>query len=469
MTLRIYNSLTKQKEEFKPLKKGEVKMYVCGPTVYDEPHIGHLRSAYAFDVMRRYLEYSGHKVTFVRNVTDVDDKIIEKARQNNPSDLLTEVRNVSEKYLNAYKKDLEALGIQEPTKEPKATEHVKDMVWLIERLIKNGQAYESQGDVYFDVNVCKDYGKLSHQKKEEMLENVRLDPNEKKRNPLDFALWKEAKEGEPSWDGPIKGKKGRPGWHIECSAMSMKYLGETFDIHGGGRDLIFPHHENEIAQSEGVTGSPFARCWVHHGLVTVDEQKMSKSLKNYVTLNRITNEYSEGVVLLKLLFLGTHYTAPLDFSETKMKMEQSILKRFVEFFYNVEEKRDKGFMASKQSIETFRTAFIGCMDNDFNTPDAMTWMHGLLNMAYKNEEPTQMLSVAAAICEISQNVFGLSFQDLLSGSFDEKAIMEYIHRRNQAKKGKNFKLADQIRDQLVEQGIELMDRSDGTTTWRRKI
>lgn len=442
-------------------------MYVCGPTVYDEPHIGHLRSAYVFDVMRRYLAYSGYEVKFVRNVTDVDDKIIEKAKESvGAGDLNAEVEKVSSKYLDLYKKDLQALGILEPTHEPKATGHIPDMQWLIQKLIEGGKAYASGGDVYFDVNGFKDYGKLSHQKKEAILENVRIDKNEKKRDVLDFALWKKVKEGEPSWPSPWG--DGRPGWHIECSAMSMKYLGETFDIHGGGRDLIFPHHENEVAQSEAVTGSPFAKYWVHHGLITVNEQKMSKSLKNYITLKQVVAGGPSRIEELKFLFLGTHYSAPLDYSEEKMKMEHSIIKRFKEIFYKAEEHREKGFRANPNSVQTFLIKmFRGSMDHDFNTPDVITHMHGLVNMAFKNQEPTEILSVAEAIGEFSEKVFGISFNKIISKAGSDDNIQKYINERDQAKKDKNFKLADQIREELKNKfNVELIDSKDKPTGWR---
>ncbi len=470
MSLKIYNSLTKKKEEFTPLEKGKVKMYVCGPTVYDEPHIGHLRSAYVFDVIRNYLEYSGYKVTFVRNVTDVDDKIIEKAKEGSNSNLKAAVENVSTACYQQYRKDLQKLGISEPYKEPFATKHIEDMKKIIEVLEQKGFAYESNGDYYFDVEKFQDYGKLSGQKKEEMLQSVRMDTNEKKRNPLDFALWKKAKEDEPAWSGPKGLGMGRPGWHIECSAMSMKYLGESFDIHGGGLDLVFPHHENEIAQSEAATGKPFVKYWIHHGLVTRDGHKMSKSLKNYVTLKKITDTYSDGISLLKLFFLGTHYSAPLDFSESKMKMEQSILKRFQEFFYNVEVKRKEGAVVNQESVDNFRQMFIERMNNDFNTPETITLMHELVSWTYKDWEPTQILDVAEVISEISRNVFGLSFSRPVLTSLSDEEISRYIGQRKQAKKDKNFKLADEIREKLLkEYQIELLDEADGVTRYRKKL
>ncbi len=465
MTLKIYNSLTKQKEEFKPLDPAgkEVKMYVCGPTVYDEPHIGHLRSAYVFEVIRNYLEYSGYKVKFVRNVTDVDDKIIEKARQNDASDLLAEVKNVSEKYLQAYKKDLAALGIQEPIKEPKATAHIEDMIRLIQKLLKNGFAYESQGDVYYEVNAFKDYGKLSHQKKDQMLENVRIDANEKKKNPLDFALWKKSKEDEPSWESPWG--KGRPGWHIECSAMSMKYLGETFDIHGGGRDLIFPHHENEIAQSETANGKQFARYWIHHGLITVNEQKMSKSLKNFITLSALISSEKSKIDDLKFLFLGTHYSAPLDYSEAKMEMERSIKKRFL-VFLDLAKAYESNSSGLDEPLKDFKARFQKAMGDDFNTPLALAVMHEMVHHAYQNQQNTDLFASIAQLLEEFGTIFGI-FSDPAEDRDFEEFVNSRISLREEAKKNKDFVRADEIRkDLLMNYRVAIMDTSSGPK-WSR--
>ncbi len=461
MPLKIYNSLTKQKEELKPIKSGEVKMYVCGPTVYDEPHIGHLRSAYCFEVMRRYLEYSGYKVTFIRNVTDVDDKIIEKAKESKPSDLLAEVSAVSEKYHVLYKKDLEALGIQAPTVEPRATGHIPDMQWLITKLLEKGSAYAAGGDVYFDVNAFQGYGKLSHQQKEAMMQNVRIEKNEKKKSPLDFALWKSVKEGEPYWDSPWG--KGRPGWHIECSAMSMKYLGETFDIHGGGRDLIFPHHENEIAQSECVTGSRFANTWIHHGLITINEQKMSKSLKNFISLNTIKEKYSEsGIEELKFLFLGTHYSAPLDYSPKKMEMEKSVRERFVNYWMTQAEGSASGAGAD-ETAEAFELKFKAAMDDDFNTPQAISVLHELVDAGWKADSKTKKEALRTKLSVLS-GILGLSFQDAkIDGGAEVKALMADYDR---AKQTKDFPLKDAVRSKMLGQyQLKAQDNKDGSTNW----
>ncbi|MFH1753766.1 MAG: cysteine--tRNA ligase, partial [Candidatus Omnitrophota bacterium] len=314
MAIKIYNSLTRKKEEFVPLKKGKVGIYGCGPTVYDEPHIGHARSAYTFDVIKNFFEYRGYKVKLVRNVTDVDDKIIDKARgdlaknPNAKSDLITAAKEIATKYLGRYYEDMDALGIRRADFEPKATEYIGKMVKMIERLIEKGFAYAQGGDVYFDVNKFNGYGSLSGQSADNMKLGARVHPGEKKRDPMDFALWKSAKPEEPAWESPWG--MGRSGWHIECSTMSMDLLGENFDIHAGGLDLIFPHHENEIAQSECYSGKRFANYWIHNGLLTIDSEKMAKSLGNFISIKDILDRYHPEI--LKLFFLSGHYRSPVD-------------------------------------------------------------------------------------------------------------------------------------------------------------
>ncbi|MFH1641018.1 MAG: cysteine--tRNA ligase, partial [Candidatus Omnitrophota bacterium] len=335
-TIKISNSLKRgEKELLEPIDPGQIKMYVCGPTVYDEPHIGHARSAYIFDVIRRYLIYRGYKVTFVRNVTDVDDKIIEKARKEHPDkDSKSAVKEVAEKYLKAYHEALAALNIssEKPeVDEPKASEYIDKMILFIQNLINRGAAYPSNGDVYFDIKKAKEYGKLSNQSIDKMEIGARVLPGENKRDPLDFALWKAAKEGEPSWDSPWG--KGRPGWHIECSVMSSDILGDKFDIHGGGIDLIFPHHENEIAQSEGA-GKEFAKYWIHHGLLTINGQKMAKSLGNFVTIQDFLKKHKDAD-LLKLFYLSAHYSHPVDFTEEKIIEAIKQRQIFDDFFDKV--------------------------------------------------------------------------------------------------------------------------------------
>ena len=471
MPLKIYNSLKGQKEIFEPLQKGRVGMYVCGPTVYDEPHLGHLRSAYVFEMMRRYLEsdFCGYKVTFVRNVTDVDDKIIEKAAESGGTDLVGETKKVSQKYYLRYQEDLRELGLSAPTHEPRATEHIPNMLDCIDRLVEKGAAYESGGDVYFDVASFKNYGKLSHQNKEAMLQNVRIQKNEKKRNDLDFTLWKGASENEPAWES--RWGKGRPGWHIECSAMSMKYLGETFDIHGGGRDLIFPHHENEIAQSEMATSKPLAKFWIHHGLVTAENQKMSKSLKNFTMLKDVRQKDPHAIEDLKFLFLGTHYSMPLDYSEDRMKMEKSIREKFIQFLMRAE-----GFRGAKSLIwkeylpkmNEFELKFKEAMDDDFNTSQALTVMHEMLHFAEKSDKMGLRVLTADKIKDFFK-IFCLSFSDAyicpeLAKISDE--IRDLISKREDAKRSKDFKKADEIRQSIMEKhGLKLIDEKDGTTRW----
>jgi cysteinyl-tRNA synthetase len=466
MPLHIYNSLTRKKELFEPLTKGQVKMYVCGPTVYDEPHIGHLRSAFIFQVVRGYLEFLGYQVKFVRNVTDVDDKIIDKASQSGAADLVSETRKVSEEYHKAYLNDLSQMGIEPPTAEPKATEHISQMHLLIAKLLDDGFAYVAGGDVYFDVNTFKEYGKLSGQDKEAILHHVRIEKNDKKRNPLDFALWKAVKEGEPSWPSPWG--PGRPGWHIECSAMSMKYLGETFDIHGGGRDLIFPHHENEIAQSECATGAPFAKIWMHHGLVTIEGHKMSKSLKNYITLGNLPARQGgrqvEGTQELKLLFLGTHYSAALDYSEAQMKMEKAVRERFFFFFEELGqlegvEEVDDG------EIQNFERKFCEAMDDDFNTPQALTVLHEMVDWARKAKNPGVLLAAGERLKRLGK-ILGLFPREELSYK-EPEWISEKMRQRAAARQAKDFKSADAVRRELAAQGVSLNDWPGGKTTWRR--
>ncbi|MBI2094996.1 MAG: cysteine--tRNA ligase, partial [Candidatus Omnitrophica bacterium] len=478
-----YNSLTKKKEPFVPLEAGKVKMYVCGPTVYDEPHIGHLRSAYVFEVIRNYLEYSGYQVRFVRNVTDVDDKIIEKAREGG-----IQAEEVSGKYYRSYKDELKAFGIREPDEEPRATGHIGEMVTLIQRLIERGVAYPKEGDVYFRVGAFKEYGKLSGQKTESMLENARIDPNEKKESPLDFALWKKSKEGEPSWPSPWG--PGRPGWHIECSAMSMGCLkSETIDIHGGGRDLIFPHHENEIAQSESATGKPFANFWIHHGLVTVNEQKMSKSLKNFITLRSFLEKYGEKELdELRILFLSTHYSMPLNYSEEKITtMTHSIWKRFHYFFDEVnqlKEGRKEIALPPNDKLLQFESEFRKAMDDDFNVPLVFMLMHRMMHEARETRDPQMMFGVAGKIEKWGKDIFLLFSHwneaaffstrrtGRIIGSEDmelDRDIAAQISKRHELRDRKAFKEADAIRSELSEKGIELVDWKNGRTTWRRKI
>jgi cysteinyl-tRNA synthetase len=463
----IYNSLSRKKEELIPLKPKEIKMYVCGPTVYDEPHIGHARSAYIFDVIRRYLSFKNYQVKFVRNVTDVDDKIINKAREEYPGeDLNSSFKKVSEKYLKSYHEALKSLGIEASgIIEPKASEYIPKMLTFIQGLIDKGAAYVSGGDVYFDITKAKNYGKLSNQAISNMEAGARIALGEKKNNPLDFALWKTAKEGEPSWESPWG--RGRPGWHIECSVMSSDILGDEFDIHGGGIDLIFPHHENEIAQSEGA-GNKFARYWIHHGLLTINGQKMSKSLGNFITVKDFLDKY-KNADLLKLLFLSTHYSHPVDYTDEKIQEARQSLERIS----ILQGKLDKPLTkkpASKLSreLEDVKDKFIRAMDDDFNTPQALAAIFDLVNISNKNIDDMDFIYYAGLILKELTSIFGMDLEKLI-GSKDLQASVEVlVNQRNQARKNKDFKRSDEIRKELEAQGIILEDTKDGTA-WRRKL
>ena len=474
----LYNSLSRRKEELIPLKPKEIKMYVCGPTVYYQAHIGHARSAYIFDVIRRYLIYRGYEVKFVRNVTDVDDKIIDRAQKEfKGEDLNTAVRNVSAKYLDSYHEDMKSLGILEPDIEPKATEYVGQknplMQKFIEKLIKNGCAYVSDGDVYFDIKKAKGYGKLSNQAIERMEIGARIAPGEKKKDPLDFALWKAAKEGEPCWDSPWG--RGRPGWHIECSVMSSDILGDEFDIHGGGIDLIFPHHENEIAQSEGA-GKKFARYWIHHGLLTINGQKMAKSLGNFVTVKDFLDRY-KNADLLKLLFLSTHYSHPVDYTDEKVEESKKVYERFLILFQKLDKEfgiRDVAKLpdGSWGNINRFKEDFKKAMDDDFNTPVALAVLFNMINecnkiLNNKNDDRRFMLQYAMKTITELGNIIGITFNNIPEEKSDSWVNVA-ISMREGYKKQKKYAEADEIRKTLEEKGIILEDTKDGTT-WRRKL
>jgi cysteinyl-tRNA synthetase len=470
MALKILNSLTKEKEDFTPLEKGVAKIYVCGPTVYDEPHIGHLRSAYVFEVVRNYLKFSGYKVKFARNVTDVDDKIIEKARSLGTADLNAATAAVSNKYFERYKTDLKRLGIQDPDFEPKATEHIPQMIAMIEKLIAGGFAYRVESGVYFDVHKCAQYGEVSHQDLTKMLEEApRVEHNVDKEKALDFALWKTVKADEPSWESPWG--RGRPGWHIECSAMSLDYFGGTFDIHGGGRDLIFPHHENENAQSRCATGSKFVNLWMHHGLIMVNGSKMSKSLKNFISLDTVVEgDQTFGEEILKLSFLGTHYGAALDYTDERVKMERQVWRRFLDFFDSAREAEKNGAKPAEKTVTAMHTAFREAMDNDFNTPEVLTRMHGFMHDAYRSRDVIALVSAAAAIRNFGAEVFAVVFDQNAVTSAYRPEIESAIAERADARKNKDFKSADEIRARLFqEKCIELRDLPDGRTTWRFKL
>ena len=487
MSIFIYNSLTRKKEELIPLKPNEIKMYVCGPTVYDQPHIGHARSAYIFDVIRRYLEYDNkYKVRFVRNVTDVDDKIINKAKEEFPGeDLNSSFKKVAGKYLKSYHEALESLGIEGiGIIEPKASEYIPKMIEFIQGLIDKSAAYVSGGDVYFDITKANNYGKLSNQTLWNFVDGARNAANENKRGSLDFALWKSAKPGEPAWDSPWG--KGRPGWHIECSVMSSDILGNEFDIHGGGLDLIFPHHENEIAQSEAA-GKKFARYWIHHGLLTINGQKMSKSLGNFVTIKDALKKYHPDV--LKLFYLQAHYSSPIDFSEKKMTEEKQRYISFVRLNDIYKEYRSMNLskalsMGDMAIINEYEHKFESAMDDDFNAPQALAALEQLKSYAYSLHADdivknwSKFKYSVETINRLLRDIFGMNpdivdlmvdlrFRDIIDESLkDTKIIDTMVEERLRLKKEKRFAEADKIRKDLEIKGIILEDRKDGKTIWR---
>jgi len=490
MPLRIYNTLTGKKEEFVPLRENKVGMYVCGVTVYDLCHIGHARSTIVFDMIYRYLRYRGYEVTYVRNFTDIDDKIIKRANTEG-----VDCKAIAEKYIHEFNVDMGSLGLERPTVEPRATEHIPEMIQLVSTLIEKGFAYQSDGDVFYSVEKFKDYGKLSKRNLEELQAGARVEVDEKKENPLDFALWKASKPGEPFWESPWG--KGRPGWHIECSVMSQKYLGETFDIHGGGKDLIFPHHENEIAQSEAATGKPFVRYWIHNGFVNIDKEKMSKSLGNILTLKEVFKDWRPEV--LRLFILSHHYRSPVDFSFDGLSESRSGLDRFYTTLKAVKDEIEKPkpqgvawgppiLKEIREAIESFKERLEEAMDDDFNTAQALGYFYDLqrhLNILLdiSKGRPTQeTLSMLKQGFDHFSNVgwiFGLFQEDpetylkeqkkegLKRLNFSEKEILRLIEERNVARKEKNWKKADEIRSDLLTKGIILEDTPSGTQ-WKIK-
>ena len=482
MSIYIYNSLTRKKEEFKPIKENSVKMYVCGPTVYDESHIGHARGAFIFGMISDYFRYKRLKVKYVRNVTDIDDKIIDKARQSAgpDGDLKKGIKEVAQKYLKKYNEDMKALGLREPDVEPKATEHIKDMMRMINGLLSKGYAYASGGDVYFRVSKFKHYGILSHQSLEMMKSGSRVSPGENKEDPLDFALWKKSKGGEPSWkSGSIE---GRPGWHIECSAMSMKHLGENFDIHGGGIDLIFPHHENEIAQSECYSAKKFANYWMHNGLLTINGQKMAKSLGNYLSVSEFLERYRDPDIL-KLFFLFSHYRHPVDFTEEGIIAAKAAKERFIIFFDKAESliaadanhtsKPVRLAADQRKILEEVKEEFEKAMNDDFNTSLALAALFKALTKgnylmasgeSVTGEKSAFMRELVDKIKGLG-GVLGLSFEKIaVSGEF-KNMVEDHLKAREQARKNKDYRFADEIRDTLKSYGVVIEDSKDGTK-WR---
>ncbi|MHA1264220.1 MAG: cysteine--tRNA ligase [Candidatus Helarchaeota archaeon] len=470
--LKIYNTLTRKKEIFQSVDERTIKIYVCGPTVYDYCHIGHARAVIAFDVIRRYLEwrFPEKRVVFITNFTDIDDKMIKRANEEGIS-----IFELAERFINQYFQDFDRLNVKRATFYPRATDHIPDMIKFIEGLIKREMAYEIEGNVYFDVEKFRDYGKLSHKKLED------LEPSDeikefKKKSPYDFALWKKRKENEPFWDSPWG--PGRPGWHIECSVMSMKYLGETFDIHGGGLDLIFPHHENEIAQSEALTGKPFARWFVHNGFIQINKEKMSKSLGNFFTIHEILEKFHP--MALRFFLISTHYRSPIDFTEEQIQQAEQRYKRFqlaLSFTAQIDEEAPLNEGMSKelkevinQTKENFRKA----MDDDFSTPRALASLNNLIkylnNLASKTETVyPQLLREARAVLLELAYIIGLvkSPQDQEEDILINKLITFILKFRKEARERKQYEVADTIRRTLNEWGIELLDYPN-RTIWTKR-
>jgi cysteinyl-tRNA synthetase len=491
MSLRIYNSLTKKKEEFTPLREGKVSMYVCGVTVYDRCHVGHARAAVVFDVLFRFFRHLGYEVTYVRNYTDVDDKIIRRANQEGVSS-----QEIAERYIREYEEDMQALGVERPNHEPRATENIPQIIDLVRKLMDKGFAYSVDGDVYFSVGKFPAYGRLSGRDLEEMRAGARVEVDERKNSPLDFALWKSSKPGEPEWDSPWG--KGRPGWHIECSAMSQRFLGESFDIHGGGKDLIFPHHENEIAQSEAATGKPFVRFWVHNGFVNIGQEKMSKSLGNILAIRDLLRDHHPEA--LRLFLLSNHYRSPVDFSIQNMAEAGANLDRFYAALLGIEEflAGSKGIIPPipkglrgigqevYEKISTVKEKFLEAMEDDFNTALALGYLHELtrtLNRAVADKGFRKDPAAAGLLTQgrnrllESGKILGLFqkepkeyFADqrkkfLQAKGLKEEEIQDWIGKREAARKAQEWARADEIRAQAASRGIILEDGPQGTT-WR---
>ena len=484
MGIKIYNTLTRKKSEFIPIESGKVKMYVCGVTVYDLCHIGHARSVVVFDMIYRYFLFKGFDVKYVRNFTDVDDKIINRAIKEKKS-----ADEIAQRYINEFYKDMDALLVLRPTVEPRATQHIPQIIESIKGLIDKGFAYESNGNIYFSVEKFKDYGKLSRRKLDDMIAGARVCAVNGKQHPLDFALWKKSKPGEPYWHSPWG--DGRPGWHIECSVMSQFYLGETFDIHGGGQDLIFPHHENEIAQAEALTGKPFVHYWIHNGFVKINKEKMSKSLGNFLTIREILNDYHPEV--LRFFLLSNHYRSPIDFSYDMLNKAENNLEKFYSFLLEAERiKNEKPISSSSELIDPFskqiresKEEWEKAMDDDFNSAKAIGHLFSLLRACnhfiheegYKYEDGQKLLGEAADLIKKFGEVFGifsekpehfikkLKIKKEKSRSIDPAIIEDLIKKRAVYREKKEWEKADEIRNKLLEMGIQIMDTPKGTT-WK---
>lgn len=465
MTIKLYNTLTREKETFKSIEEGKVRMYVCGPTVYNYIHIGNARPAIVFDTVRRYLEFRGYDVQYVLNFTDVDDKIIKAANESGEN-----VSDVANKYIDAYLEDVKKLGVKEATYNPRVTETMDDIITFIKTLIERDFAYVVDGDVYFKPRTFDGYGKLSHQSIDELRSGARIQVGEKKADPLDFALWKQAKEGEIAWDSPWG--KGRPGWHIECSAMAKKYLGETIDIHAGGQDLTFPHHENEIAQSEAGNEQPFANYWMHNGYINIENEKMSKSLGNFVLTRDIIANHDPQVI--RFFMLSVHYRHPINFSEELLEAAKNSLERVKTAYHNLEHRKKSSLNLTNdvdgwlEAVEDKNEQFRVAMDDDFNTANGIAVLFDLAKEANvyieSKQTSTQVIDAFQKAIYAQLDVLGITLfeqEELL-----DEDIEALIDERNHARKNRDFARADEIRDQLKDMNIILEDTSQGVR-WKR--
>ncbi|MGF7186333.1 cysteinyl-tRNA synthetase [Desulfitispora alkaliphila] len=481
MAIKLYNTLKKQKEEFKPGEQGKVKMYVCGPTTYNYIHLGNARPIVVFDVVRRYLEYRGYQVTYIQNFTDVDDKIINRAAEEGIEPL-----QLAENYIKEYFKDADQLNVRRADVHPKVSEHIGDIVSAVEKLIEDGYAYEQGGNVYYSIEKFSNYGKLSGRSIDDMQAGARIEVNQEKKHPMDFVLWKNAKEGEPSWESPWG--QGRPGWHIECTVMSIKYLGENFDIHGGGYDLVFPHHENEIAQSEAYTGSPFARYWIHNGFITVNQEKMSKSLGNFFLVREILEKFDAQVV--RFYLLSTHYRSPLDFDDEKLEVSKKSFERITNTYQRLLEVERIGKLDAPwgeyekemdEKVKELKLKFEKAMDDDFNTSLAIAaifdWAKDVNQYLHSKQEREEKpnLDVVRQSLELVNNfgqVLGLDFSVSAEAEGSESVaaspfIELLLEVRQQARVDKNWAAADMIRDRLTELGVVIEDTPQGARwKWR---
>lgn len=465
MSIMIYNTLTREKEIFKPVVENEVRMYVCGPTVYNYIHIGNARPAIVFDTVRRYFEYKGYTVHYVLNFTDVDDKIIDAAKERGEN-----VDQVSNQFIQAYLEDVEALGVKRATHHPRVTETMAEIIEFIQGLIDKGYAYEVDGDVYFKPRIFNDYGKLSAQSIDELRAGARIQVGEKKEDPLDFALWKKAEDGEVSWDSPWS--KGRPGWHIECSAMAKKYLGPTIDIHAGGQDLAFPHHENEIAQSEALNEQTFANYWMHNGYMNIDDEKMSKSLGNFILTRDLIKQHDPTIV--RFFMLSVHYRSPINFTDELLNSAKNSFERIKIAYENLEHRKQSSMNLTTNNeewlerIQQLKEAFETAMDDDFNTAKAISVIFDLTKEAnvYLQQDQTSTTVLEAFQEQIITllNVLGIELKQ--EEEMLDEDIEALIEERNNARKNRNFARADEIRDLLKEKNIILEDTPQGTR-WRR--